>query len=82
MSELADNYYSTAHLALAAAISLFYPIDSIDRNNPNKALFVFKIEEDTDKLIEAFWKDELKVSPLAYFNRIKELKTRLYEEKL
>lgn len=75
------NYYSTSDLALATALSLFYPVDSIDRQNLNKALFLFKKEAGLEQLIESYWKGELKVNPAAYFQQLKIIKARLYEER-
>ena len=76
-----NDYYSTSDLALATALSLFYPVDSIDRQNPHKAYFLFKRTPDLDQLIEAYWKGEVKVNPAAYFNQLKTIKARLYEER-
>ena len=74
--------YKTTDLALATAISLFYPIEAIDRQNPRKAQFVFFRREDGfDELIESYWKGELKVSPQTYFNQLRIVKARLYGEK-
>ena len=75
-----DDYYSTSDFALAATISLWHPIDAIDKSNPRKSQFIFKRDDGLDKLIGAFWKNELKVNPLAYFNQLKAIKARLYEE--
>ncbi len=75
------DYYSTSDLALATAISLWYPIDAIDRQNPRKAIFLFKRDEKFDELIEVYWKRELKVEPQTYFNQLKAIKARLYSEK-
>lgn len=74
------NYYSTSDLALATAISLFYPLEAVDKQNPHKAQFLFKRDADLEQLIEAYWKGELKVNPAAYFQQLKIIKTRLYEE--
>lgn len=74
------DFYKTADLALAAAISLFYPIEAINRQNPRKAQFVFKREGGLDELIEAYWKGELRVNPQAYFNALRIIKARLYGE--
>ena len=76
-----NNYYSTSDLALAAAVSLWYPIDAIDRQNPHKATFLFKRDEKFDELLEVYWKRELKVEPQTYFNQLKAIKARLYSEK-
>lgn len=74
-----NDYYSTSDLALAAALSLFFPVDSIDRQNPQKALFLFKKDENLEQLIESYWKGEIKVNPSTYFNQLKIIKARLYE---
>lgn len=75
------DFYSTSDLALATAISLWYPIDAIDKQNPHKANFLFKRDEKLDELLEAYWKRELKIEPQTYFNQLKAIKARLYSEK-
>ena len=77
--ELKD-YYKTSDLALATTLSLHYTIDVLDKQNPHKALFLFKKEDSLDKLLEAYWKRELKVEPQTYFNQLKAIKHRLYSE--
>ena len=75
------DFYQTSDLALATAISLWYPIDAIDKTDPRKATFLFKRDEKIDELLEAYWKRELKVEPQTYFNQLKAIKARLYSEK-
>lgn len=74
-----NDYYSTTDLALTTAISLFFPLEAIDRQNPHKALFLFKRNAELDQLIETYWKGELKVNPATYFQQLKIIKARLYE---
>jgi hypothetical protein len=76
-----SDIYSTQNLALAAAISLWFPIESIDRTHPRKVNFIFLRDEQLDDLVEAFWKREVKVEALAYFNQLKVIKGRIYGEK-
>jgi len=74
-----NDYYSTTDLALATAISLFIPIEAIEKpSNSYKAQFLFSKSKKLDQLVEAVWKNELKVSPLAYFSQLKNIKARLY----
>jgi len=75
------DFYSTSDLALATAISLWYPIDAIDKTDPRKATFLFKRDEKLDELLGAYWKRELKVEPQLYFQQLKAIKARLYGEK-
>jgi hypothetical protein len=72
------DFYSTSDLALATTISLFYPIEAIDKENPRKAYFVFKREEGLDELIEKYWKGELRIEPKTFFNQLRVIKARLY----
>ena len=75
------DYYSTSDLALATTLSLFYSLETIDRTNPRKAQFLFKRDENLNQLIENFWRGQLKVNPIVYFNQKKMIKARLYGEK-
>ena len=76
-----NDYYSTFDLAQATAISLWYPIDAIDRTNPRKASFLFKRDTKLDELISTYWKRELRIEPQTYFNQLKAIKARLYSER-
>lgn len=75
-----DTRFRSHDLGLVTAISLFYPIEAIDRSqNPHKAQFLFKREEGLDEIVEAYFRGELKASLLAYFQQLKVVKARLYE---
>ena len=74
------NYYETSDLALASVIALFFPLDAIDRANPQKAHFMFERSKELEKLIEGYWKRELQIEPQVYFQSIKTLKGRLYSK--
>ena len=73
------DFYQTADLALAAAVSLFLPIEAIDKTDRRRAYFVFRKSGELDRLLETFWNRELTVEARAYFDQLKALKTRLYE---
>ena len=75
-----DNFYRTHDLAIATAISLSYPIEAIDRQNPRRAEFLFRRNDNLDALIESYWRSELKVDPQSYFNQLRLIKARLYNE--
>ncbi|PIS13836.1 hypothetical protein COT65_01940 [Candidatus Shapirobacteria bacterium CG09_land_8_20_14_0_10_47_13] len=75
-----NDYYSTSDLALAAVISLWFPMEFIDRTNPHKAAFLFRREKGLEEIVESFWKRDLKIEPQAYFSQIKAVKARLYGE--
>lgn len=75
-----EDTYITSDLALAATISIWYPLQSIKKDNPRRAEFVFLRDKNLDGLIERYWSGDLQVSPQDYFFHIKQIKSRLYEE--
>ena len=77
--QLNENYYQTSDLSLATTLSLFAPIEEIDRStNPRKALFIFRKTPELEKLIDQYFRNEIKISPQTYFNQLRVVKARLY----
>jgi len=74
-------FFKTADLALATTISLWYPLDCIERTSNSKVIFLFKKDKPLDELVQAYWRKELEVEPQAFFTQLKFLKTRIYEER-
>lgn len=77
--ELQSNDFSTFDLALSATLlcSNIY-LDSIDKSDPRKALFIFKGSQGLQKTIQKYWRGELRIEPRQYFDNLKALKARLY----
>jgi hypothetical protein len=75
-----NNLYKTSDLALATALSLFCPIKTLEKINAHKVYFIFKKDKGFEKLLDQYWRQELKVQPQAYFNQLKIIKARLYSE--
>ena len=76
--QLDEHYYQTSDLSLAATLSLWCPIEDIDRSNPRKALFIFQNTEQLQKLVDEYYRNEIKISPQVYFNQLRAVKARLY----
>jgi len=76
--ELNNDLYFTSDLSLTTTISLFFPIETIDRSNPRKALFIFQNTKELQKLVDEYYRNEIKVSPQVYFNQLRVVKARLY----
>jgi len=70
--------HKTSDLAQATTLSLYFPIKSIDKTNPKRALFTFKRSKELDDCLNLFWCGELKVEPNQFFNQLKTIKTRIY----
>lgn len=73
-----NQLYSTSDLTLAVTLSLFHPIESIDKTNPRKAIFFFLKTPELEKFIISYLRDEIKVAPQTFFNQLRTIKTRLY----
>ncbi|HAZ28559.1 MAG TPA: hypothetical protein DCY48_02155 [Candidatus Magasanikbacteria bacterium] len=80
---LADypNPFSTYDLgACAGLVCAGYKLLGIDKGHGAKALFLF---ENSDEIIESaqmYWRGELQVDALAYFNALKNIKNQLYSQ--
>jgi len=74
-----QNYYSTPSLAVAATLSIHFPVDHIDRSNPHTFNFVFERTQELDNLLETYWRRQLRIEPQSYFEQLRLLKIRLHE---
>lgn len=73
------DFYKTSDLNLASTLCCYgYQIESIDRQNPSKAVFVIKRNEWLDDLVKSYFIHQMKVEPLMFSNCLKEIKTRIY----
>lgn len=78
---LKDNkIYSTSDLFLAATLTLWFPVESLDKTDPQKVIFNFTEEENLKTTVDAYWSNALQVEPKALLNNLKTLKSRLYQE--
>lgn len=77
-----QNEYITTSLALAAAIQLASKskLLSIRKITPRQSSFIFNDTPELAQLIENFYKKGLSVDAFSYFETIKYIKARLYEE--
>ncbi len=73
-----DKYYKTADLALVIALSLHFPIDSLERTSSKRVYFYFQKTSELEKVLDSYWNTELKVEPQRYFGQLKVIKTRIY----
>lgn len=79
---VSTNFYLTSDLALATALNMSFPLEDIDRGNPKRAVFVFRRSPELEKTVDDFFRNEIKVSPQIYFNQLRDIKARLYSERI
>lgn len=77
-NNLDEHSFKTADLGLVTSLSLHFPIRTIDRNNPQKVLFVFNQTDELDDFVDKYWRSEITVEPQIFTNQIKNIKTRIY----
>ena len=73
------TYYESTDLHLIATISLFYPIESIDKRDPKRVVFRFAKDDKFDALINRYWNGKLKLDPLRYSQNLKALRNRIHQ---
>ena len=74
------DFFKSSDLSLIGALQLYgYQIETMDRSNPEKIVFIIKRDEELDNLIQAFWSRSLSIEPLAYFESLKNIKSRIYQ---
>lgn len=73
-----SNFYATSDLPLVATLSLYFPVEKIDTTNPRRTSFLFLQTSELNDLITKYWRKELRIEPLAFFNQLKTVKTMLY----
>lgn len=75
------SVFSTYDLGVSAALlCLGYKLIRLDRDDPRKALFVFRKDADIDIYANQYFSDQLKVKARSFFDSIKALKNKLYSE--
>lgn len=53
-------------------------VEDIDKTIPSKVVFKIREDKKLDELIQNYWTNQLLVEPKSFFNCLKELKTRIY----
>lgn len=75
-----EKVYSTSDLFLAATLTLWFPIESLDKTDTQKVIFNFTENDNLKTTVVAYWSNALQVEPKALLNSLKTLKSRLYQE--
>jgi hypothetical protein len=81
--EIQENMgnFSTFDLGCSAAlIESGFELISLNKENPRKVLFIFKIKTGIKETVDDYWSDHLIVKSRSFFDNIKMLKNRIYSE--
>lgn len=73
--------WTTYDLGVSTALlCVGFQLLSLKKENPRKALFVFKRESGIDDCANRYFTDQLEVKARSFFDNLKALKNKLYSE--
>jgi hypothetical protein len=73
--------FTTYDLGMSAALLCSgFELLSIRKENPRKALFVFKRKKNIEVVANSYFSDTLEVKARSFFDHLKALKNRLYSD--
>ena len=71
--------FTTYDLGVSTALLCAgFELLSVDKDNPQKALFIFKKERGIEEIVDQYFSDRLEVKARSYFDHLKALKNKLY----
>lgn len=71
--------FTTHDLGVSTALlCASFELLSVDKENPKKALFIFRKEDDIEETANSYFADKLEVRARSFFDHLKSLKNRLY----
>ena len=80
-SEAASNTFRTADLSLAAALCVSgFVAKDVDAVSPRRSVFVYDAGETLQEVVNRYWRGEMRIEPMSYFQQLKILKARIYEQ--
>ncbi len=75
------NPFSSYDIGMCAGlVSIGYTLLRVDKTHGAKALFLFENSDETIESAQMYWRGELQVDALAYFNALKNIKNQLYSQ--
>lgn len=80
MNEEQDIYKSSDLATVAFLYLLGHPLIEVENTKFGKSFFFFKNSKKLERDLEDFWQKEVKVEPQEYFDSIKKIKTRIYQD--
>lgn len=73
------SVWTTYDLGVSAALLCAdFELLAVNKENPQKALFVFKKETGIEEVTDRYFSDRLEVKARSYFDHLKALKNKLY----
>lgn len=81
-SNIKNQSFTTNDLALSCTLLCFnFTLAGLDTSDRRKVGFVFIESEELQNTIDRYWNNQLAVNPRDFFNNLKDLKSRIYNQK-
>lgn len=76
-----SQVFTTYDLGVSTALLCAgFELLTVDKDNPRKALFIFRRETEIEETANHYFSDRLEVKARSYFDCLKALKNKLYSE--
>jgi hypothetical protein len=81
-NEVYDQAFITHDLSLSCTLLCFnFTLAGLEASDNRKVGFVFAESDELQDTIKRYWDNQLAVNPREYFNVLKDLKSRIYNQK-
>lgn len=73
--------FTTYDLGVSTALLCAgFELLTVEKDNPRKALFIFRKEDGIEDVVDRYFSDRLEVKARSFFDHLKALKNKLYSE--
>jgi len=73
--------FTTYDLGVSTALLCAgFELLTVEKDNPRKALFIFRKEDGIEDIADRYFSDRLEVKARSFFDHLKALKNKLYSE--
>jgi len=76
------NQYKTSDLSLAAYLNINQNLESVEKGEGQKVVFVFAETTQLKIAVDDFWRRKALVEPASFFNSLKNLKSMIYQRRI
>jgi hypothetical protein len=75
--------FRTSDLPLAGALCVLgFMVEEVEKVNPKRSVFIFDNSKELEKAVNDYWAGRLTVEPQKYFYQLKNLKARIYQNRV
>jgi len=81
MTRNTKDEFRTADLSPVAALCVSrFVVEEMERVSPTRSVFIFTSTAELQEAVDGYWRGDLRIEPQSFFNQLKILKARIYEQ--